>query len=50
MGSEMCIRDRSNDIVALLSGREGYARLAPDTGRPVPATVPAERPGLVVRR
>lgn len=40
----------SNDVAALLSGREGYARLDPDSGSPLPATVAEQRPGLVVRR
>lgn len=40
----------SNDIAARLSGREGYARLDPGTGQPVPAAPAAERPPLVVRR
>ncbi|MBA4084377.1 MAG: N-acetyl-1-D-myo-inositol-2-amino-2-deoxy-alpha-D-glucopyranoside deacetylase [Kytococcus sp.] len=39
----------SNDIAALLPGREGYARLDLRTGEPVPAD-PDARPGLVVRR
>ena len=40
----------SNDIAARLSGREGYARLDPATGEPVPATVAGARPPLVARR
>ena len=40
----------SNDIVARLSGREGYARLDVTTGEPLPALVPGERPPLVARR
>ncbi|MCT1617996.1 N-acetyl-1-D-myo-inositol-2-amino-2-deoxy-alpha-D-glucopyranoside deacetylase [Janibacter hoylei] len=40
----------SNDIAARLSGREGYARLDPATGEPVPATVVGARPPLVARR
>lgn len=39
----------SNDVAALLPGREGYARLDVRTGEPVPAD-PGTRPGLVVRR
>lgn len=40
----------SNDIVARLAGREGYALLDPETGRPLPGAARAERPGLVARR
>uniref|UniRef100_A0AC61U617 Uncharacterized protein n=1 Tax=Janibacter limosus TaxID=53458 RepID=A0AC61U617_9MICO len=40
----------SNDIVARLCGREGYARLDVTTGEPLPPPVPGERPPLVARR
>ena len=40
----------SNNVVARLSGREGYALLYPATGAPVPGTVEAERLPLVPRR
>lgn len=39
----------SNDIAALLPGREGYALLDPATGRPLPGEG-GERSGLVIRR
>ena len=39
----------SNDVVARLSGREGYALLDPRTGQPLPAEGVGRRPGLVDR-
>lgn len=40
----------SNDIAARLAGREGYARLDPHTGEPVPASTSGARVPLVARR
>lgn len=40
----------SNDVAALLPGREGFARLDLATGLPVPGEPAGERPPLVARR